>query len=110
MSLHFSRVFGAAKALTPLLKTVAPFAAAFIPGIGPGAALALRAAGAVSAATDIYGAVRGFRETAGESAVVGTPLMMEATGQTSVRSYDDDDGPTEEELQSAWEDDNPPED
>jgi hypothetical protein len=106
MSLHFSRVFGAAKAITPLLKTVAPFAAAFIPGIGPGAALALRAAGAVSAATDIYGAVRGFRETAGESAVVGTPLMMEATG----RSSSDDDGPTEEELQSAWEDDNPPED
>jgi hypothetical protein len=106
MSLHFSRVFGAARALTPLLKTVAPFAAAFIPGIGPGAALALRAAGAVSAATDIYGAVRGFRETAGESAVVGTPLMMEATGKTRSSSDEDDDMPPEDYS----DDDYPPED
>jgi hypothetical protein len=106
MSLHFSRVFSVAKALTPLVKTVAPFAAAFIPGVGPGLGLALRAAGAVSAATDIYGAVRGFRETAGESAVVGTPLMMEATGQSAAR-YEDDDMPPED---FPGDDDFPPED
>jgi hypothetical protein len=108
MSIHFSRVFGAAKALTPLLKTVAPFAAAFIPGIGPGAALALRAAGAVSAATDIYGAVRGFRETAGESAVVGTPLMMEVTGQGGFAGDYENLDPADAE--EAMMEDFPPED
>jgi len=110
MSLHFGRFLSAARPLAGLVKTVAPFAAAFIPGVGPGVALALRAAGAISTVSDIAEGVRGYSEGAGQSAVVGTPLMQEAVGAGPYQGSNGDDMPPEDDDYPPDDEDFPPED